>query len=150
MERDARSAAMAEVQKHWIKARDGWITARDNGTSFAPIKFVRQMREISIDSIEPQDLSDADRMNGFEWAGDVNFKRSPCREAGEPGILLDGMSNLGIGANRQRGRWSQWADFRPEPMKVQKVKGQWQVHQDTWMLHGTIPTPNDFADAGVK
>src|SRR5438045_946778 len=45
VERQALDTAMAEVQKHWTKGPDGWTTARDSGTSFAPIPFLRQIRE---------------------------------------------------------------------------------------------------------
>ena len=148
LEREAQNAALAEVMKHWSKAPDGWITARNTGSSFAPIEFLRQVREITVEGVREYDLSDSDRLNGFEWAGEVSFKQTPCREAGDQGIVLDGMA--GISVFRQRGRWSQWIEFQPEAVKVQKVKGKWQVHQDTWLLRGTPPTAADFAKAGVK
>jgi len=44
MERAAQDAALTEVKKHWSKAADGWITARNSGTSFAPVRFIREMR----------------------------------------------------------------------------------------------------------
>ena len=147
-EREAKDAALAEVMRHWVKAPEGWITARNTGSSFAPIEFLRQVRELTVEGVREYDLSESDRMNGFEWAGEVSFKQAPCREAGEQGIVLDGMA--GISIFRQRGRWSQWIDFQPEAVKVQKVKGKWQVHQDTWLLRGTPPTAADFAKAGVK
>jgi hypothetical protein len=148
IEREAQDAARAEVMRHWIKGPEGWVTARDTGSSFAPIRFLRQFREITVERVRSTALSDSDRMNGFEWAGEVSFKKAPCREAGEPGIMLDGL----VGANmfRQRGRWTQWVDFEPEPVQVQKVKGKWQVHQDTWLLRGKVPGAQDFANAGVK
>jgi len=149
MERAAQDAARTEVMKHWIKGPDGWITARDTGSSFAPIRFLRQFREITVDSVRSTALSESDRMNGFEWAGEVSFKKAPCREAGEPGIMLDGML-MGVTIFRQRGQWTQWVDFEPEPVQVQKVKGKWQVHQDTWLLRGKTPGAEDFANAGVK
>ena len=148
VEREAQDAAMAEVNKHWVKGPDGWITAKMTGTSFAGIHYLRQMREISVDKVEPAELTSSDKLNGFEWAGEVSFKRAPCREAGEPGIVLEGMADVNV--NRTRGKWSQWVDFTPEAMRVQKVKGQWQVQQDTWMLRGTLPTPQDYANAKVK
>jgi hypothetical protein len=148
IERAAQEAALAEVMKHWSKAPDGWITARNTGSSFAPIEFLRQVRELTVEGVREYDLSDSDRLNGFEWAGEVSFKQTPCREAGDQGIVLDGMA--GISIFRQRGRWSQWIEFQPEAVKVQKVKGKWQVHQDTWLLRGTSPTAADFAKAGVK
>lgn len=148
MEREAQDAALAEVMKHWSKGPEGWITARNTGSSFASIEFLRQVREITVEGVREYDLSESDRLNGFEWAGEVSFKQAPCREAGEPGVLLDGL--VGAGTFRQRGRWTQWVDFQPEAVHVQKVKGQWQVDQDTWLLRGRVPGAQDFAKAGVK
>jgi hypothetical protein len=51
---------------------------------------------------------------------------------------------------RQRGRWTQSVDFQPERVQIQKAKGNWQVPQDTWLLHGSISGADDFANAGVK
>jgi len=148
MEREAQDAALAEVKKHWSKGTEGWITARNTGSSFAPIEFLRQVREITVEGVREYDLSESDRLNGFEWAGEVSFKQTPCREAGEPGVLLDGL--VGVNTFRQRGRWTQWVEFQPEAVHVQKVKGQWQVHQDTWLLRGRVPGAQDFAKAGVN
>jgi hypothetical protein len=148
MERAAQEAVLAEVMKHWMKAPEGWITARNTGSSFAPIEFLREFREITPENVRSYGLADSDRLNGIEWAGEVSFKQAPCRETGEPGILLDGL--VGVGMMRQRGRWSQWVEFQPEPVRVQKVNGKWQVHQDTWLLRGKLPGPADFAKAGVK
>ena len=148
LEREAQDFALAEVMKHWSKAQDGWITARNTGSSFAPIEFLRQVRELKVEGVREYDLSDSDRLNGFEWAGEASFKQTPCRETGDQGIVLDGMA--GISVFRQRGRWSQWIEFQPEAVKIQKVKGKWQVHEDTWLLRGKIPGPQDFAKAGVK
>lgn len=148
MEREAQDAALVEVKKHWSKGTEGWITARNTGSSFAPIEFLRQVREITVEGVREYDLSESDRLNGFEWAGEVSFKQTPCREAGEPGVLLDGL--VGVNTFRQRGRWTQWVEFQPESVHVQKVKGQWQIHQDTWLLRGRVPGAQDFAKAGVK
>src|SRR2546430_1798045 len=89
LEREAQNAALAEVMKHWSKAPDGWITARNAGSSFAPIEFLRQARELTVEGVREYDLSDSDRLNGFEWAGEVSFKQTPCREAGDQGIFLN-------------------------------------------------------------
>ena len=148
MEREARDAALAEVMKHWIKGPEGWVTARNTGSSFASIEFLRQVREITVEGVREYDLSESDRLNGFEWAGEVSFKLTPCREVGEPGLMLDGL--VGLNMFRQRGRWSQWVEFQPESVHVQKVKGKWQVHQDTWLLRGKVPGAQDFAKAGVQ
>jgi hypothetical protein len=150
IENEAQAAALAEIQKHWAKGSDGWTTARDTGSSFAPIKFLRQMRDIAPQSVESSDLGESDKLNGIEWAGQVNFKSSPCREAGDDGFLLEGMSNLGVSVSRHRGRWTQWADYQPEAIRLHKTKGKWEIQQDTWLLRGSIPQPADYANAGVK
>ncbi len=87
MEGAAQDAALAEVKKHWSKGADGWITARNSGTSFAPVRFIREMRDLTVEGVRAADLTEADKMNGLEWAGEVSFKQSPCREAGDQGIV---------------------------------------------------------------
>ena len=147
IEREAQDAALAELGKHWTKGPDGWTTAITSGVSVAPDHYLRQFRELTVHHVESADLSDSDRLNGLEWAGQVVFKSAPCREAGDQGLVLEGM--VGLNINRQRGRWSQWADFQPNPIRLQKVKGQWQVNQDTLLLRGQPPQPQDYANAQV-
>lgn len=150
LDREAQNAAMSEVQKHWDKAPDGWITARVSGSAFAPDRYLRQMRQINVRGVQSSPLSDSDKLNGLEWAGEVSFDPAPCREAGDVGLLLEGMSNTGLSVNRQKGRWTQWVDFQPEAIRLQKVKGQWQAQQDTWLLRGAIPQAADYSNAGVR
>ena len=94
-----------------------------------------------MESVRTADLTESDRMNGVEWVGQVSFKQASCREAGDPGIMLDGV--VGASVYRQRRRWTQCVDFQPHPLQVQKIK-------DTWLLRGTMPGTEDFAKAGVK
>ena len=148
LEREAKDAAWGEIQKRWVKGPEGWITAMTSGAPSAPDHYLRQFRELAVERVEPAELGDSDRMNGFEWAGRVAFKQSPCREAGDPGFLLEGITGAII--NRQRGHWTQWVDLQPDSLRVQKVKGQWQVNPDTLLLRGRLPGPADFASAGVQ
>lgn len=148
LEREARDAAVAEVQKHFLKTPDGWTTAIVSGVSVAPDRYLRQFRDLSVENVEAAELGESDKMNGIQWAGQVTFKTSPCREAGDPGLMLDGLVSLN--ASRQRGAWSQWVDFQPAAVRVQKLNGRWQVNPDTLLLRGTPPGPADYANAGVK
>ena len=148
VEKEAADFAQSEVAKHWAKAPDGWVTARTTGTSFAADHYIREIREITVDEVKPYDLSDGDKLNGFEWAGEVTYKKAPVREAGDPGYLLEGKE--GANFTRPKGQWSQWVDHQPEAVQVQKVKGTWQAHEDTWLLRGKMPGPGDWANAGVK
>lgn len=147
-EKEAQDAVLAAIGDRWLKVDDGWITARDSGSSFAPIPYLRQVRDISVQGVTSFDLSDADKMNGFEWAGEVTFKQTPCREVGEQGVVLEGLANQMI--YRQKGQWSQWLDFKPEAVPVAKQNGKWRVDTDTWMLRGTKPADQDFANARVS
>ena len=51
MGREAQNAAFEEVMKHWTKSPEGWITARTTGSSFAPIQFLRQFRELTVEGV---------------------------------------------------------------------------------------------------
>ena len=96
----------------------------------------------------PSDLSESDKLNGLQWAGQVDFKKNPSRESGEAGSI---MADWGINVVRAKGHWSQWVDLSPEFIKVQKVNGKWQVpKQETMLLNGTRPTPADYQMAGIK
>ena len=59
---------------------DGW---RNTVTSFAPVCFIGEMRELTVEGVRSADLTEVDWMNGFELAGEVKFKQAPCREAGD-------------------------------------------------------------------
>jgi hypothetical protein len=147
-EREAQDAARAEVAKHCTKGPDGWVTAKTTGTSLASIQYLRQYKELTVEGVQAAELSDSDRLNRIEWAGEVSLKSTPCREAGEQGVVLDGMGSVTV--MRRRGAWSQWIDYQPEALRVQKVKGQWQVNPDNPVLTGKIPTADDYARAGVR
>lgn len=146
IEREASEAALAQIASHCTKGPDGWTTALIQGSPYAPDHFVRQYKQIQIDAIDADDMSDADRLNGVEWHGHITFKQMPAREAGDPGIAFDGMA----GINRVKGRWSPWFDCTPTWMQLAKVKGKWQFNEDTTLLHGKPPTGADLAAAGVK
>lgn len=145
-QREAYDAAFAEIARHCVKGPDGWTTALIQGSPYAPDHFVRQYRQIIVDGIEPAELTDADRLNGVEWSGQVTFKQIPAREAGDPGAAWGGMA----GVNRVKGSWTTWFDCTPEWMRLAKVKGKWQVNQDNTLLRGQLPVPGDLANAGVK
>lgn len=105
-----------------------------------------------MESVEPVNVSDADRLNGFEWVGNVSFKIGPCREAGDPGIAFFPLEVPGqMGINRSRGRWTQWVDIHPRSLRVWKLRGFWKVEQqDSILSQGRVPTLEDFQRAGVK
>src|SRR5947199_10218951 len=50
-EKAAQENALAEIKKRWVKQSEGWITTRDSGSSFAPIRFLRQCRELTVEGV---------------------------------------------------------------------------------------------------
>jgi hypothetical protein len=147
-DREAQNAALAELQRHWLKGPDGWTTAITSGSPYSPDHYLRQYRALTAADLQVEDLSESDKLNGFEWVGELKFKPTSCREAGgQGGPVLDGLSNVVVA--RQQGRWSQWVDFTPGPLHFQKQKGRWQFQWDSSYLRGTLPGPQDFANAGV-
>lgn len=81
-DREAQAAVMAELQRHWAKGPDGWTTAIVSGSPYAPDHFLRQCRALVVQELKPQDLSEADKLNGFDWVGRAVFKSTVCREGG--------------------------------------------------------------------
>ena len=148
VEKEAQDAVMAEIEKQWQKGPDGWTTVRMLGSKSSPSLCVRQLRDIRIDEVKKLDPSDPAALPGAEWFGEVYVAQSGVREAGDNGIMLEGIT--GSTYERKHGVWSAWLDFKPEPVRVQKIKGKWEVNMNTWMLKGRLPTPADFAKAGVK
>lgn len=148
LDREAKEAAVAEIASHWVKGQDGWTTAVTMGSPYAPDHYLRQFRDLVVHSVEPRELDPSDRLNGVEWAGQVFFEKMPYREAGDPGLIADGLADLRV--NRQRGRWTQWIDFQPSALRLQKAKGQWQINRDTFLLRGRIPQAQDLSNAGVQ
>ena len=133
LEKEACDMATAEIGKHWAKQPDGWTSVLSEGTDFAPIVFIRQVRSLAVERVETHELSAADKMNGFEWAGEVWFSKEPAREMGVQGFTL-GMAGTIV----RPGQWSQWVDYQPPPLRVQRVKGKWEVHPDNSLLEGKV------------
>lgn len=145
----AQSAAMAELQSHWVKRPDGWTTAVVSGSAYAPEHYLRQCKDLTVNELQPAPVSEADKLNGIEWEGQATFKATVCREAGgDGGMVLDGMGSFG--PTRRVGQWSQWVDFTPGPLPFQKTKAGWEFRYDGSYLRGTLPGPQDFASAGVQ
>jgi hypothetical protein len=139
---------MAEVHKHWAKSADGYTSALAEGSSFAPIRFLRQCKDISIHGVLPRTLDDSDKLNGVQFAGTAIFNETPAREAGEAGIAFGGLA--GIGLTRAPGRWTGWTPYTPLEIQVSKTNGEWHVANDTTLTAGTPATAADFAAAGVR
>jgi hypothetical protein len=116
--------------------------------------FLRQYREITPVGVDADEVGAADRLNGFEWAGEVSFKESPAREAGDSGLAFThDLLPLAVGVFVYRakgGGWAQWVDLQPRSVRIVKLHGVWKVRKGSSLLSGQPPTPEDFQRAGVR
>jgi len=145
---EAQNAVMADLAKHWSQGPDGWTTALVGGSAYAPEHYLRQAKDLVVASVNADDLSEADKLNGVQWSGSVMLKPLTMREVGDPAMVAEGMSNPS--AERQKGKWSVWVEYQTQSVNAQKVNGQWQISDGGTLRAGTIPTPDDFANAGIQ
>lgn len=124
---DALNAIRAELDKHWLKTSDGWVSqypARETNA-------YRQVKEFKFE-INSGELSDADKLNKFEFAGSC-MPEVTIREYGF-------YERFGTVAN------TQWSPWKEEFLRIQVSKndGQWSVKTgiDDWLLTGTKPDPS--------
>jgi len=181
VEAEAKDAAVAEIAKHWLKGPDGWTTVLTEGEEFRdPLyyqRFLRQFRDMTVESVEAIEVSAADRLNGFDWMGIVSFRTGTCREVGDPGQAFFSLGMMyRTSIDRSRARWTQWVDVHPQPLEVSRVNGLWRVQagqidlrtgeplkkvkredlvsmmlgERVTVLRGKPPTWEDFQRAGVK
>jgi len=135
LEKEACDMAMAETVEHWGKLPDGWTTLLVEEPGSAPTVFIRQVHSLAVERVQTRDLTAADKMNGFEWAGEVWFSTGPMREVGDQGLV----SGTTVSVNRPWGSWSQWVDYQPLPLRLQRVKGKWEWDRNNPMVEGMIP-----------
>jgi hypothetical protein len=128
---DADKALMAKIGEHWLKTKDGWTTEYTVQLPLNPPRRVlRQYREFNY-TLEPEQISESDRLNGIEWKAWADFGTTPMRWWHEEG---DGEHPTG---------WSLWDQKAPSyrPL-VYKRSGQWKVEENSLdsMFEGFKPT----------
>jgi hypothetical protein len=115
---DAAAAVQEQIDAHWIECSDGWTTAADGKYGDSRHQF-EQYKALAF-TIEEDQLSEADKLNGIEYRGSVEFaKTSARRYFAQPGFAGE-FGNVGQG-------WTQWRDASPMNLTVGRIKGKWQV-----------------------
>ena len=147
-QQEALNAVMGELATHWAKGADGWTTALAAGSPGAPEHYLREVKDFTASSVDADDLSDADKLNGVTWSGSVSFQPLALREAGDPDQVAEGMGDPA--ASRQRGQWSVWVQYQAQSIHAEKTNGQWQFSGGGTMRDGSIPGPSDYSNAGIS
>ena len=120
-----------ELEKRWLKTPDGWLSEYPAKTYIAtgqragPESFYRQIKELKFD-VEPDDLTESDKLNGIQFRGECRFSHAPKRIYGDPNAF----GPL---------RWSDWTPSN-ESVRVQKRNGQWSASDGLgYLMSGTKP-----------
>jgi hypothetical protein len=129
--RVASDFVRANVGSHWLKNANGWTTRLEMRTMTGDvvpnvIAGYLQYRDLTF-TIEPEELSEAQRLDGVEYQGKVKFEQAPVR-------FFRAFESY----NRPKG-WSEWTEngFVP-PFAVERKKGQWVI-EDNVLLTGAKP-----------
>ena len=124
-DRAATAYIRVAIDSHWVKGPDGWTTQQENSPYF------RQFREITF-TVEREQVSEAQRLNGTDYRGSVHFADTPFRHYGP------------VGSEGQYG-WSDWQDSNPGTyLAVERRNGQWRFAWrlvDSHLFEGLKPDP---------
>jgi hypothetical protein len=116
MDEQAVAQVKADFESKWLKRDDSWFTVEDEGM-FNRHNLV-QVKGVSFKASPPvMSLTEADRLNGAEWSGQVFYSATASRSKPLQG----------------RGDWSGWVDgfrtssLRPNEVNVKKINGKWEM-----------------------
>jgi hypothetical protein len=135
-DKDAVQAVRDELNKHWLHTADGWFsefpskTYIVSGERAGPESFYRQFKQLNF-TVEPNDLSDSDKLNGLQFYGTCQFNSPPVRLFNDP-------NEFG------QPHWSAWHPSI-ESLSVQKKNGKWIVLSNGYLISGTIPAAGKIA-----
>lgn len=116
------------AEEHWIIQENGalWFGhVLDGGSSPADGGEV-QFKRVTAQLV-PEEISEADRLNGIDWRASVNFSAPACR----------------VKANPRRSFTESWTEWQPLTLrtfwsvKVEKRFGNWTANEQQFLLYTT-------------
>jgi hypothetical protein len=113
---EAVAALNEELARRWLRTPDGWISeypAKTNvftGERSGPESYYRQIKELKF-NVEPNELSDSDKLNGVQFMGLCKFTEAPMRIYGDPNAFGPP-------------HWSEWTPGT-EIVRIEKKGGHW-------------------------
>jgi hypothetical protein len=128
---EAVKAMNEELAKRWTKTQDGWVSEYPSKTYIAtgeragPESFYRQIKELKF-QVQPDEISEADKLNGFQFQGTCQFNPSSVRTYNDPNAFGPP-------------RWSDWHTVQGT-VHIDKRKGQWLFSGiQGYLVNGTKP-----------
>lgn len=131
---DAVTAVRNELMKRWVQTPDGWVSEFPSQVTYltqqraSAESYYRQRKSLEFE-VQPQEVSDADKLNGLEYRGYVELKSTPMRLYNDPNSF-------------KPKQWSPWNQSEPagSTFGIRKVKGQWAAYGDGYPIMGTKPS----------
>jgi hypothetical protein len=134
---EAVAALNEELARRWLRTPDGWISeypAKTNvftGERAGPESYYRQIKELKF-NVEPNELSESDKLNGVQFMGLCKFTDAPMRIFGDPNAFGPP-------------RWSEWKPST-EAVRVEKRGGHWLFAGVMgYLVAGTKPSAGTVA-----
>ena len=125
LDREAASYVRSKIAEHWVEGEGGWTTELQQRNLLGelmpgvPAVRFRQVRALSF-TLEPEPLSEAQKLNGVDYRGAVTFAQTAQRDyrtaqtfEGPPG-------------------WSTWSDGWPRTLAVERRSGEWRMQDSEW------------------
>ncbi len=134
-DRAAAAWVRAKLDSHWVRLPDGWITrlqlrtlGGDVVVDELPDPLYLQYRELTF-RVEPEVLSEAQRLNGIDYRCSVIFPRTPQR-------VFHPLAPPGFQVHPEG--WSDWAMGFPGSLAVERRNGRWGI-SDSDLFRGLKP-----------
>lgn len=137
-DRAAAAFVRSRLDQHWSKLPDGWTTQFEARNVFGqviagtpPVLF-QQLRQLEF-AIEPEGLTEAQRLNGADYRCVAAFRPTPTRYY-RPVANWEGPQG-----------WSSWEDgaLTLRRLAVERRKGEWLL-QDDDLFQGSKPDPSEM------
>lgn len=143
-DRDAAAFVRAKLDSHWVKSADGWTTQLQERNvagevvpdyGITPNPLYKQYRELTF-TVEPEAVTEAQRLNGTDYRGRVSFRKTPLRFYRTE---YDGEGPKG---------WSDWTNnvlYNLVPtLAVERRNGRWLI-QNSDLFDGLKPNATSIS-----
>lgn len=155
-DREASDFVQSRINNCWIKGPDGWTTRLVNHNRDGQVipgeppvdgnrqNFFKQYHELNF-SIQPETITDTQRLNGVEYLAQVQFEIPSVRYYGKKRVVRHEEIGVFQDVDGPKG-WSPWADDLEAtlPLEVERRNGTWQFANtwaEHWLFEGLKPDP---------
>jgi hypothetical protein len=116
---EAKGQARAHWAKFFAECKNGsYYTIYHEVLENGPHETLTELRKV-VEHVESREISEADRLNGTEWAGKASFHAAAFR---------DHSYQLGESAQDfENGHWGEWHEDFTKQVELTKKNGKWII-----------------------